>query len=51
MDMSPFWELCANEVQLEPQTQRERVAHAIRLGYDGVAIAHQAGPRLADKDR
>ena len=55
IDIAPqpgaFYDLHPNEQQLEPQTQRERAATAIRLGYDGVAMVHQAGPRLSDVDK
>jgi ribonuclease P/MRP protein subunit RPP1 len=46
-----FWDLGASEAQLETDTQRERAAAALRLGYHGVAFAHQAGAALTDADR
>lgn len=48
---SKFYDLQANEAQLEPQTMRERAATAIKLGYDGIAFCHQAGATLTDKDK
>jgi hypothetical protein len=46
-----YFDLHANEVQVEPQTQRERAATALKLGYDGIAMVHQAGPKLGDSDK
>lgn len=48
---SPFFDLHACEAQLEPQTQRERCALALRLGWDGVALVHQARAALGELDR
>ena len=38
----PYYDLSASCTLLEPQTQRERVSHAIKLGWDAVAMVHQA---------
>lgn len=46
-----FFDLHVCESQLEPQTQRERVALALRLGFDGVGLVHQARATLAEQDR
>lgn len=48
---SLFYDLHASDCQLEPQTQRERAALALRLGYDGVALVHQAKAALGEQDR
>ena len=49
---SLFYDLHVCEGQLEPQTQRERLALALRLGWDGVALVHQArAATLGDADR
>lgn len=48
---APLYDLHVNETQLEAHTQRERVSTAIALGYDGVALVHQARPALTDKDK
>jgi hypothetical protein len=48
---SLFYDLHVCESQLEPQTQRERVALALKLGYDGVALVHQAKATLTEQDR
>eukprot|EP00887_Chlorella_sp_A99_P007150 scaffold2.g7150.t1 len=52
---TPFLDLGLNgEQQLDPATQREWTAHALRLGWDGVtaaaAVTATAGP-LRDQDR
>jgi hypothetical protein len=44
----PYYDLAVSHTLLEAQTQRERVSHAVRLGWDAVALVHQAGARLAD---
>lgn len=47
----PYYDLCVSTALLEPQTQRERVSQAIRLGWDAVALVHQAAARLTDQDK
>ncbi|GAB4820355.1 hypothetical protein N2152v2_007401 [Parachlorella kessleri] len=49
--VSLFYDLHVCESQLEPQTQRERVAQALRLGFDGMGLVHQAKERLLEQDR
>ncbi len=51
MMVSLFYDLHVCESQLEPQTQRERVAQALRLGFDGMGLVHQAKERLLEQDR
>lgn len=46
-----FYDLHVNEILLEPQTQRERVSTALKLGYAGVGLVHQAKASLAAQDR
>jgi hypothetical protein len=46
-----FYDLGLLGDDAEAFVHRERVATAIRLGYDAVATAHQATERLTDKDR
>jgi len=50
-NISAFYDLGASEVILEAQTQKERLSMAIKLGYDCVALVHQAGPSLTDRDK
>ncbi|KAL4451365.1 hypothetical protein ABPG77_009437 [Micractinium sp. CCAP 211/92] len=47
----PFYDLCVSTTLLEPQTQRERVSQAIKLGWDAVALVHQAAAKLTEQDR
>ena len=48
----PYCDLALSEGQLEPQTQRERVATAAGLGWGAVAVVHQAGGiKLVEGDR
>ena len=47
-----FYDLSISDTQLEPETQKERTAIALSLGYDAVATPHQAETKLtpaADK--
>lgn len=46
-----FYDLGLPGDDAEAFVHRERVATALRLGYDAVATAHQATDRLTDKDR
>lgn len=46
-----FFDLSATEVQIEPQSQRERVAALQRLGYGTVALCNRLVPPLKDTDR
>lgn len=47
----PYHDLSLAPSQLDPLSARERVAQAIRLGWDVVALAHQAAARLGDADK
>lgn len=47
----PYYDLSASSTLLDPQTQRERVSHAIKLGWDAVALVHQAAAKLTEQDR
>lgn len=47
----PYYDLCVSTALLEPQTQRERVSQAIMLGWDAVALVHQAAAKLTEQDR
>ena len=47
----PYYDLAIAESQLEAQTQRERVAYAIKLGWDAVGLVHQAAAKLTEQDR
>lgn len=46
-----YYDLGLQGDESEAFLQRDRLATAVRLGYDCVAIAHQAADRLSDKDR
>lgn len=46
-----YYDLGVSDTQLEPSTQKERVAVALALGYDGVALVHQASAKLASTDK
>ncbi|KAL4420717.1 hypothetical protein ABPG75_010373 [Micractinium tetrahymenae] len=47
----PYYDLCVSTTLLEPQTQRERVSQAVKLGWDAVALVHQAAAKLTEQDR
>lgn len=47
----PFHDLGLQGDDADAFVHRERLAMAIRLGYDCVATSHQATERLTDKDR
>jgi len=47
----PYYDLGATTSLLEAQTLRERVAHALKLGWDAVGLAHQAAAKLTDQDK
>ena len=49
MSPLPFHDLAVSHAALEPQTQRERVSHAIKLGWDAVVLVHQAAARLSEQ--
>ncbi len=46
-----YYDLGVSDTQLEPSTQKERVAVALSLGYDGVALVHQASAKLVPTDK
>ena len=46
----PFCDLAISHTLLEPQTQRERVSWAIKLGWDVVGLVHQAAAKLTQQD-
>ena len=41
-----FFDLSVADTQLEPETQKERIAIALSLGYNGLATPYQAGTKL-----
>jgi hypothetical protein len=45
----PYHDLALTTGALEPQTQRERIAHAVRLGWDALALVHQAAAKLSEQ--
>lgn len=45
----PYYDLGVSNTRLEPNTQRERVSWAVRLGWDGVGLAHQATAKLTEQ--
>jgi hypothetical protein len=47
----PFYDLGLQGDDADAFVHRERLAMAVRLGYDCVATSHQASERLTDKDR
>lgn len=47
----PYYDLAASITQLEAETLRERVSWAVRLGWDGVGLTHQAGAKLREQDK
>lgn len=46
---APYWDLGASITQLEAETLRERVSWAVRLGWAGVGLAHQAAAKLKEQ--
>jgi hypothetical protein len=42
-----FFDLSVSDTQLEPETQKERIAIASSLGYATVATPYQAAAKLA----
>ena len=46
-----FYDLCLQGGDVDAFLQRDRVAMAVRLGYDCVATSHTVIDRLIDKDR
>jgi len=46
-----FSDLSVSDTQLEPQTQKERIAIASLLGYQNVAIPYQAATKLTVADK
>lgn len=45
----PYYDLAVSHTLLEPQTQRERVSQAIKLGWDAVGVVHQAAAKLSEQ--
>ena len=45
----PYYDLAVSHTLLEAQTQRERVSQAIKLGWDAVALVHQAAAKLGEQ--
>lgn len=45
----PYHDLAVSHTLLEAQTQRERVSHAVKLGWDAVGVVHQAAARLTEQ--
>jgi hypothetical protein len=46
-----FSDLSASDTQLEPETQKERTAVALSLGYANVATPYQAATKLTAADK
>lgn len=46
-----FFDLSVSDTQLDPETQKERVAVASSLGYAGVATPYQAATKLTPADK
>lgn len=46
-----FWDLALGQAELDRNTQRERLLHAVNLGYGGGAVCYQAKARISNADR
>ena len=51
MTVRVYYDLGVSDCDLEPQTQKERVAVALSLGYEWVGLVHQAAARLSPADK
>lgn len=46
-----FYDLCLQGDEVDAFLLRDRVAMAVRLGFDCVATSHAVNDRLVDRDR